>query len=239
MCVMGCIQPSRWPVRRAIGAHSRISDVTYEMHSRVKRQPHRTGQTINLPAGRADRTSRSGAGDPSSDHGQLEGLQMSKLTIKTGAEDHFFQRGRRLARAADRCEALPSESAISFEAPAGVVRLIAASWFALGCGYETFELASVRLRFGRREHLQGRRRGPRRERPILARKISRDLLRLLTTPLFPRGKARARRVPARTPAGGGSRADALLRRHGDRAGLTSVNTTFCVPSHGHHGSTLR
>jgi hypothetical protein len=24
--------------------------VTYEMHSRVKRQPHRTGQTINLPA---------------------------------------------------------------------------------------------------------------------------------------------------------------------------------------------
>ena len=49
---------------------------------------------------------------------------MSKLTIKTGTEDDFFQRGRQLARAADRGEALPSESTISFEDPAEVVKLI-------------------------------------------------------------------------------------------------------------------
>ncbi len=49
---------------------------------------------------------------------------MSKLTIKTGTEDDFFRRGRQLARSSDRGEALPSESTISFEDPADVVKLI-------------------------------------------------------------------------------------------------------------------
>lgn len=52
---------------------------------------------------------------------------MSKLTIKTGTEDGFFHRGRQLARAADRGEALPSESTISVEDPADVVKLITAA----------------------------------------------------------------------------------------------------------------
>ncbi|MCK6389162.1 HVO_A0114 family putative DNA-binding protein [Zoogloea sp.] len=56
---------------------------------------------------------------------------MSKLTIKTATEDDFFQRGRQLARAADRGEALPSESTISFEDPADVVKLITAARLAL------------------------------------------------------------------------------------------------------------
>jgi len=53
------------------------------------------------------------------------------LTIKTGTEDDFFQRGRQLARAADRREALPSESTISFEDPADVVKLITTARLAL------------------------------------------------------------------------------------------------------------
>ena len=56
---------------------------------------------------------------------------MSKLTIKTGTEDDFFQRGRQLARAADRREALPSESTINFEVPADVVKLITTARLAL------------------------------------------------------------------------------------------------------------
>ena len=56
---------------------------------------------------------------------------MSKLTIKTGAKDDFLQRGRQLAQAADHGEALPSESMISFEDPADVVRLITSARLAL------------------------------------------------------------------------------------------------------------
>ena len=52
---------------------------------------------------------------------------MSKLTIKTGTEDDFFQRGRQLAQAADRGQVLPEESTISFEDPADVVKLITAA----------------------------------------------------------------------------------------------------------------
>ncbi|MBL8434493.1 MAG: hypothetical protein JNL99_06110 [Zoogloea sp.] len=48
----------------------------------------------------------------------FEELQMSTLTIKTGTEDDF-QRGRQLARAADRGEVLPSESTISSDPDAG------------------------------------------------------------------------------------------------------------------------
>ena len=56
---------------------------------------------------------------------------MSKLMIKTGAKDDFLQRGRQLAQAADHGEALPSESMISFEDPADVVRLITSARLAL------------------------------------------------------------------------------------------------------------
>ncbi len=56
---------------------------------------------------------------------------MSKLTNKTGTEDDFFQRGRQLARSADRGEVLPSESTISFEDPADVVKLITTARLAL------------------------------------------------------------------------------------------------------------
>ena len=56
---------------------------------------------------------------------------MSKLTIKTGNEEEFFQRGRQLARAADRGQALPEESTISFEDPADVLKLITAARLAL------------------------------------------------------------------------------------------------------------
>ena len=56
---------------------------------------------------------------------------MSKLTIKTGTEDDFFLRGRQLARAADRGETQPSESTISFEDPADVVKLITTARLAL------------------------------------------------------------------------------------------------------------
>ena len=56
---------------------------------------------------------------------------MSRLTIRTGTEDDFFQRGRQLAQAADWGDALPSESTISFEDPADVVKLITTARLAL------------------------------------------------------------------------------------------------------------
>ena len=56
---------------------------------------------------------------------------MSALMIKTGTEDDFFRRGRELAQAADRGQALPEQSTISFEDPADVVKLISAARLAL------------------------------------------------------------------------------------------------------------
>ena len=56
---------------------------------------------------------------------------MTKLTIKTGAEDDFFKRGHLLARAADRGEQLPDERIISFEDPADMMRLITLARLAL------------------------------------------------------------------------------------------------------------
>jgi predicted transcriptional regulator len=58
---------------------------------------------------------------------------MSKLTIKTGTEEEFFKRGRRLAQAADRGEALPEENVVSFEDPADVVKLMTTARLALFC----------------------------------------------------------------------------------------------------------
>lgn len=49
---------------------------------------------------------------------------MTKLTIKTSTEEEFFQRGRQLAKAADRGEQLPNKRIISFEDPADVIKLI-------------------------------------------------------------------------------------------------------------------
>ena len=56
---------------------------------------------------------------------------MSKLTIKTGSEEEFFQRGRRLARSADRGEKLPDERIVSFEDPADMMKLVTAARLAV------------------------------------------------------------------------------------------------------------
>jgi len=56
---------------------------------------------------------------------------MTKLTIKTGTEEDFFERGRQLAKAADRDEPLPDEQTIIFEDPADVMKLITAARLAL------------------------------------------------------------------------------------------------------------
>lgn len=56
---------------------------------------------------------------------------MNKLTIKTGTEDDFFQRGRRVARVADKGEKLAAERIISFEDPAELMRLITSTRLAL------------------------------------------------------------------------------------------------------------
>ena len=50
---------------------------------------------------------------------------MSEETIKTGTEQDFFARGRRLAQAADWGEQLPDEHIVSYEDPADLTRLLA------------------------------------------------------------------------------------------------------------------
>lgn len=56
---------------------------------------------------------------------------MTKLTIKTGREEDFFKRGRKLAKLADRGEQLPDERIVSFEDPADLMRLITSARLAL------------------------------------------------------------------------------------------------------------
>ncbi|MCE1249519.1 MAG: MarR family transcriptional regulator [Comamonadaceae bacterium] len=56
---------------------------------------------------------------------------MTQLTITTGTEEDFFARGRRLAQAADRGQAIAQERVVSFEDPADVVKLITATRLAL------------------------------------------------------------------------------------------------------------
>jgi predicted transcriptional regulator len=56
---------------------------------------------------------------------------MNKLTITTASEQEFFQRGRLVARAADRAEILPQEHIISFEDPHEVTKLITEARLAL------------------------------------------------------------------------------------------------------------
>ena len=56
---------------------------------------------------------------------------MTKFILKTGTEQEFFERGRKIARAADRGEALPDERYISFEDPAELMKLMSAARLAL------------------------------------------------------------------------------------------------------------
>lgn len=52
---------------------------------------------------------------------------MKQLIVKTAAEADFFQRGRELARLADRNESLPEECVISFEDPTEMLELLTAA----------------------------------------------------------------------------------------------------------------
>lgn len=56
---------------------------------------------------------------------------MTKLTLKTGTEQDFFQRGRLLAKIADQKGRLPDETIISFEDPANLIKLITTARLAL------------------------------------------------------------------------------------------------------------
>lgn len=58
-------------------------------------------------------------------------MQTTTLTIKTGTEADFFRRGRQLAQAAEKGEALPDERVLSFEDPADVMKLITTARLAL------------------------------------------------------------------------------------------------------------
>jgi predicted transcriptional regulator len=54
----------------------------------------------------------------------LEEGKMKQVIVKTATEADFFQRGREIARLADRAEALPEECVISFEDPADLLKLL-------------------------------------------------------------------------------------------------------------------
>ncbi|MFP3565479.1 HTH domain-containing protein [Paraburkholderia sp. SIMBA_030] len=49
---------------------------------------------------------------------------MKKVHVGTGSEAEFFARGKRIARAADRGEAIPETRIITFEDPADVAQLL-------------------------------------------------------------------------------------------------------------------
>ncbi|MCM2357685.1 MAG: hypothetical protein NDI77_06020, partial [Geobacteraceae bacterium] len=52
---------------------------------------------------------------------------MIKLTITTGTEKDFFQRGKELARRLDRGERVPAENVITFEDPEDILELVTAA----------------------------------------------------------------------------------------------------------------
>ena len=54
---------------------------------------------------------------------------MSRLTVMTGNEENFFNRGKKLARLADACKPIPAELVISFEEPAMLLKLLTAARF--------------------------------------------------------------------------------------------------------------
>ena len=56
---------------------------------------------------------------------------MKQLTIKTGTEEDFFNRGREIAQAADQGKALVESHIISFEDPADMMKLVTEGRLAL------------------------------------------------------------------------------------------------------------
>ena len=56
---------------------------------------------------------------------------MKQLTIKTGTEDDFFNRGREIAQAADQGKSLVESHIISFEDPAHMMKLVTEGRLAL------------------------------------------------------------------------------------------------------------
>ncbi len=56
---------------------------------------------------------------------------MKNLILKTGTEQDFFKRGRKIAKAADLGQPIPEETIISFEDPADVTKLIPTARLAL------------------------------------------------------------------------------------------------------------
>jgi predicted transcriptional regulator len=56
---------------------------------------------------------------------------MTKLIITTGDEAAFFKRGRVVAQAADRGQAIPAEHILSFEDPSEMMRLMTEARLAL------------------------------------------------------------------------------------------------------------
>lgn len=52
---------------------------------------------------------------------------MKKVTIGLGDEDDFFERGRRVAKAADRGEVIPEEAVVTFGDPVELVRALTPS----------------------------------------------------------------------------------------------------------------
>lgn len=56
---------------------------------------------------------------------------MSTVVIKTADDAEFFRRGLALARLADQRQELPSESIVSFEDPADVLKLLTVSRLSL------------------------------------------------------------------------------------------------------------
>ncbi len=56
---------------------------------------------------------------------------MKNLILKTGTEQDFFKRGRKIAKAADLGQPIPEETIISFEDPADVTKLITTARLAL------------------------------------------------------------------------------------------------------------
>ncbi len=52
---------------------------------------------------------------------------MSTLTLRTGNEEDFFKRGKKLAKLADAGKTIPWELVISFEEPAELLKLLTAA----------------------------------------------------------------------------------------------------------------
>ena len=52
---------------------------------------------------------------------------MSTLTLRTGSEEDFFKRGKKLARLTDAGKPIPQERVISFEEPAELLKLLTAA----------------------------------------------------------------------------------------------------------------